>query len=440
MKRLVVILASFILLISSSFAGAADFFDHRIFEIKLNVPANISNNTITLADILQEQVIIDLKELYNEMPKKGFDATIDILPSAAITLDFKKGLHFGVSAGVDVFANTGISKDLFRFIAKGNQLNEEFKVSVNGYADVFAFAQVDVGFNLKKFNILVQPALFSSLAHAVTTDSYVMASCGENNAYNLVMKGNMDIYSSIPINEDSFGDSNTMVNNLMNNLGRTMGFDLGGKVSYKLTDFLTLSGSVRIPMVPSHLNTKTSLNYDQQFSFSLDSLMNKKKEGSGEGDSESSEGQSEETPEETTSEPEVTETQKTSLFTDPVSVQYYINRPMKFAVSAEFRPFSWLMTYYGTLGVGIKHPFAKSREESYFYFDYLIGTKLSLINIISLYLSTERTDEIFKHKATLALNFRLVEIDAGIALESENLKTSFKGSGLGAFVTACIGF
>lgn len=433
MKRVVGLLASFILFISSSFAGAADFFDHRIFEIKLNVPVNVSNNTLTIADFLQEQVIIDLKELYNGMPKKGFDATIDVMPSAAITLDFKKGLHFGVSAGIDVFANAGISKDLFRFIAKGNQLNEDFKVSVDSYADVFAFTQLDIGFNLKeKFTILVQPALFASLAHAVTTDSYVMAKSGENNSYNLIMKGNMDIYSSVPLNEEFFGDSGAMVNKLMNGLAPSLGFDLGGKVSYKLTDFLTLSGSVRVPITPSHLNTKTSISFDKDMTFSLDSLMNKKEEGSEEGGNSEGEGASE--PQ------EVEETGSTSIFSEPVSVQYYINRPMKFAVSAEFSPFSWLMKYYGTLGIGIKHPFAESRSESYFYLDYLIGTKISLVNIISLYLSTERTDEIFKHKATLALNFRLVEIDAGIALESANLQTSFKGSGLGAFVTACIGF
>ena len=433
MKRVVGLLASFILFISSSFAGVADFFNHRIFEIKLNVPVNVSNNTLTIADFLQEQVIIDLKELYNGMPKKGFDATIDVMPSAAITLDFKKGLHFGVSAGIDVFANAGISKDLFRFIAKGNQLNEDFKVSVDSYADVFAFTQLDIGFNLKeKFTILVQPALFSSLAHAVTTDSYVMAKSGENNSYNLIMKGNMDIYSSVPLNEEFFGDSGAMVNKLMNGLAPSLGFDLGGKVSYKLTDFLTLSGSVRVPITPSHLNTKTSISFDKNMKFSLDSLMNKKEEGSEEGGNSEGEGASE--PQ------EVEETGSTSIFSEPVSVQYYINRPMKFAVSAEFSPFSWLMKYYGTLGIGIKHPFAESRSERYFYLDYLIGTKISLVNIISLYLSTERTDEIFKHKATLALNFRLVEIDAGIALESANLQTSFKGSGLGAFVTACIGF
>ena len=178
-------------------------------------------------------------------------------------------------------------------------------------------------------------------------------------------------------------------------------------------------------MMPSHLNYKTTVNYSNEWPISIDQLIGNKKES-----------------EEESSESGTTEAKPgmDQLFSDPVAAKYYIHRPMKLAVSADFKPFSWLMSYYGPLGIGIKHPFAKNRAETYVYLDYLIGTKLSLVNIISLYLSTERTDEIFKHKATLALNFRLVEVDAGIAFESSNIKTNFKGSGLGAFVTACIGF
>ena len=435
MKRISLIFITFVMLIAHSFAGGADFFDHRIFEIKLNVPVNVSNNTLSVADFLQKEVIIDLKELYEGMPKKGFDITVDAMPSAGFALDFKKGIHFGVEAGVDIFSKVGVSKDLFRFIAKGNELNEEITVSVNGYADVFAFTNLDIGFNLKRFNIRVQPAVFASIAHAVTTDSYVKASNGEDNSYNLVMNSNMDIYSSVPVTQELFGDTNLMVNQLINQLVPTMGFDMSGQVSYKLTDFLKLTGSVRIPLAPSRLNYKTAFNYSSEYSVSVEKLM-------GKGDSE--EGENGETTGESTPAAETPTTESepaaTSLFSDPINEIYKINRPMKFSISANFTPFSWLMSYYGTLGIGIKHPGAKNRAETYAYVDYLIGTKLSLINIISLYLSTERTDEIYKHKATLALNFRLVEVDAGLAFESANLQTSFKGSGLGAFVTACIGF
>lgn len=436
MKKLLLVCITFISIIAHSFAGPADFFNHRIFEIKLNAPVNVTNNTMAIADFLQKEVIIDLKELYYGMPKKGLDFTLDTMPNAAITLDFKKGLHFGVEAGVDMFSTIDISKDLFRFIALGNDPNESIKVPVDGYADAFAFVNLDFGLNLKeKLSIRVQPSLFASALHVATADTYAEARCNEDNSYNLILNAKMNVYSSIPVNQDIMNHTDVLLNQWLNNLGPSLGFDMGGEVSYKLTDFLTVSGYVRIPLAPSHLNYQTVISYTQDYAFSLDNLMGKKNSENGEGDSG-------ETSNEGTSSGQTESTADTSglLFADPIDSTYYIHRPMKFSVSANFTPFSWLMSYYGTLGIGIKHPFSKTKGEMYPYIDYLIGTKLSLWNMISLYLSTERTDEIYKHKATLALNFRIVEVDAGIAFESANLQTSFKGSGLGAFVTACIGF
>ena len=427
MKKIIAISLSFVLFIARSFAGAADFFDHRIFEIKINAPVNISNNTVAVADFLKKEVIIDLKDIYNDMPKKGFNMTADIMPSIDITLDFKKGLHFGIEAGVDLYSKMGLSKDLFKFIAMGNELGEEIKIGIDGYADAFAFGGIDIGFNLKKFNIRVQPTVFASLVHVATNDAFVkVGNKDDEYTYNILINGNMDVYSAIPMTNELIKDSGTMISQMMSQLGPSMGFDLSGQMSFKPLDILTVTGSVRIPMVPSHLSWKTSANYTQEWDISLDKLIGKK-ENTEEGESESS----------TTEESGPSMDQ---IFSDPVEAKYYIHRPMKIAVSADFKPFSWLMSYYGTLGIGIKHPFAQNRAETYAYIDYLIGTKLSLVNIISLYLSTERTDEIYKHKATLALNFRLVEVDAGVAFESSNLKTSFKGAGVGAFVTACVGF
>ena len=363
------------------------------------------------------------------MPGNGFNVTADIMPNIGITLDFKKGLHLGVEAGVDVYSKVGLSKDLFKFIAKGNELGEDIKVGIDGYADAFAFAGVDFGFNLKKFNIRFQPTLFASLLHVATNDAYVRVSNKEDDefTYLIAVNGNMDVYSAIPMTSDLVKDPQVMLNQMMSQLGHSMGVDLGGQVSFKPFNILTVTGSARIPIYPSHLSWKTSANYVQEWPISIEKLTSGNKENSEEGDTETT------TTEKTTPKLE-------DMFAEPETVKYYINRPMKLAISADFKPFSWLMSYYGTLGIGIKHPFAKNTDETYAYIDYLIGTKISFVNIISLYLSTERTDEIFKHKATLALNLRLVEIDAGVALESANIETSFRGSGVGAFITACIGF
>ena len=49
-------------------------------------------------------------------------------------------------------------------------------------------------------------------------------------------------------------------------------------------------------------------------------------------------------------------------------------------------------------------------------------------------------DEVYKNALALSLNIRLVEVDAGVSLQSPNFTKSFTGAGLGAFVTLCIGF
>ena len=69
MKKLIVTLALFASLISAAFAE--NIFSHRFFEIKLDVPVNISNNLIAVADIFKEKVAT--KSLFLELgPLKTF--------------------------------------------------------------------------------------------------------------------------------------------------------------------------------------------------------------------------------------------------------------------------------------------------------------------------------------------------------------------------------
>lgn len=433
MKKFISVCALFLVIISQSFAGA-DFFNHRFFEVKVDVPVNVTNNTFSVADFLQKEVILDIEKIYKGMPKKGLDLSINSTPSANITFDLKKGLHFGISAGINTASTINISKDLFKFIAEGNRINEELDVGINGYADAFAFATVDIGWNADRFKFRVQPSAFAAIMHANSDNSYFKFSNTEDGAFNLDLNSKFDIYSAVALSDDSFKDTNSLINDFVSGLVPSMGFDLAGQVDYKLLSVLTVSGNIRVPIVPSKLKNKSVFSCGTSGSVSLDDLFkNKDDDSDGEGGASSGGGENPDG-----EDPKLFDF--TTDFSDSMVVDYFINRPLKMSISADFHPFSWIMSYYGTLGFGIQHPFSPNSAETYFYVDYLIGTRISLFNILSLYLSTERTDEIFKHKAVLALNFRLIEVDAGIAFESPNLQTSFKGPGLGAFVTASIGF
>lgn len=411
MKKFSLICFIFVTIVASSFAGAEKFFSNRFLELKVDIPVNLSNNVLSVSDILKKDLVIDLESICNNLPKKGFDLSVNTIPSAYFTINLPKSLVFGLQAGADIYSNVGLSKDLFEYIAYGNDLNETVKVDFNGYVDVFAYAQANIGWHGKKLTIIAQPALFTTIAHATSDNTYISVTNTDEGSFIIDLNQNFSIYSPLIFTDDLFSDTNTLVNSLLNS--PAFGFDFACKTEYKLMDYLNLTSYIRIPIVPSKLTQKTLWATSYKYEFNIMKLA-----------------EGEDIPSFDFS------------FGDPSGTDtiYSIHRPMKITLGADFHPFSWIMYYYGSLGIGIKHPFAKNKTETGMYIDYLLGTRISLINMINLYISTERTDEVFIHKAVLGLNLRIVEIDAGVAFESASFASAFKGTGIGAFVTACVGF
>lgn len=426
MKKLLVSICLCSLFIGSLFAEPGDFFGHRLFELKVDVPVDVSNNAIGFDEIFVKDIVFDFADFCDNLPKKGFDFSAQTTPSVSMKLDFKKGLIVGVSGGVDMYSNIGVSKDLFKFLGYGNELNENISVSIDGYADLFAYAQVDAGWHFNRLSITAQPAIFGTLVHGVSNGSSVSVSNTADGRFGIDVDGKFDVYTQMTSAEIE-NKSITNVNTLLNLITPTTGFDLSGTAEYKLFDFLTLKGSARIPIVPSSLTNKYEVQYSTSYSFSLDDLSSK-----GEEEGEDSNPDDDDDSGSTTG--------FGSLFDDPIYVDYKINRPMKLSVTADFHPFGNFINYCGGIGIGFKHPFSVIPEERGVYLDYLLSARFSLFNVLSVTVSTERTDEIYKHKALLAMNFRFIELDAGLALESASLVNSFKGNGIGAFVTAYIGF
>ena len=65
MKKLILSFALFASLFTAAFAE--NLFSHRFFEIKLDVPVNVSNNLIAVADIFKEKVVIDLPKIADDI-------------------------------------------------------------------------------------------------------------------------------------------------------------------------------------------------------------------------------------------------------------------------------------------------------------------------------------------------------------------------------------
>lgn len=418
MKKLLLSCLMSIIMAASVFAASMDFFSHRIVEIKLDVPVGASNNVLGVGDIFTKNLFIDLGQFADSLPNNGLNVSFRATPSVGFTIDIPNGLILGARAGVDLIGTIGTSKDFYNFFGHGYSIGDKVKLDMLCNIDAFAYTQTDFGWHLDELTFIVQPTVFASVAHVVSDKSYVSLQNTEDGKFIADVKGRVELYSDL--SEDEI--QNKEYNQAANYLFPGAGFDLSGTVKYDLFDFLSVTGFARIPLVPSRLNSVTVFEFEKSFELDIDTLLNNPNEGGEDNTGNSGNNSSDE------------ETGKT------YDVDYFINRPMKFTVGVDFHPFGNLMSYYGSFGLGFKHPFAENKMERGVYVDYLAGLKLSLAGIISMYLTTERTDEIYRHKAMAALSLRLIEIDVGAALESASFANSFKGTGAGIFVTGCIGF
>ncbi len=426
MKKLILTCALFASLFTTAFAESN--FAHRFFEVKVDVPFSVSNNLIGLSDIFKEKVVIDLPKIADGMGKNGATFNTSIAPSLSINLDIPKGLIFGINLGAEASAGVGLSKDIFQFIGKGNVGMDNVTTKLNNtYADLFAVASINGGWNGKKLRLNITGSAFWALAHMDASNTYVKIYTNEEEN-TMGVEANVDakLYTTVNVNE-GFSD----IMGIFNQTKANLGFDITAEGKYNLFRFLSVGGNARIPIVPSRLNQVSAVSYKYEKEINLMDMISGK----------DSEEPAAETPAEGEGEGE--EAQEDSKFiSDPkkLASPYVIHRPMKLGVSADFHPFGNLLSTNGYIGVGIRHPFAKQKSETDFYWDYAVGGRLSLWNILSFELSHSRYDEIFKNQFAVALNIRLVEVDVGVSSQSASFAKAFTGAGIGGFVTVCVGF
>lgn len=393
MKRLVSILTLSILCLCSTFAG--NFFEKRYFELQMNVPVNVSNNAIKLEDVLKKEVVIDLSEIAAKLPKEGLVVNASAYPDFAMNI--RAGNVFvGMSTGLDVYERLGISKDLFDFIGKGNQVGESIDIDLNNCADVFFHYDIEVGVKVKKTDVHIRPAIFVpivSMAGEVGKATFVNDSEG-NIAANI--HADFNIYSVDFDNPE----------NIINDLSKSIGFDIGGSYTKSFNPRADLIIDFRIPVVPG------KLNYLTKFSMDMDYSMNIMDFG------------------------EVTNSTSNESTTERIK-PYKVNRPLKLNGYINYKLFGKLLSVRAGGGLGVYHPFGDGWTV---YPEYFVGTVFNLADVLKFNASMEYTDRIFRNQLGATVNLRIVQVDAGASLQSADFAKSFTGTGYGAYAIVSLGF
>lgn len=422
MKKLFVTSVLIISMIGAAFAQNS--FGHRFFEIKVHPEVNVSENLMSIDEILKKEVVIDLSKIADSMSNDGLRVVANAKPALEINLDIPHGLLLGFEVGAQLDSGIGLSKDIFDFLGNGNgDKPVDIKAqATNSYADLFWYVSVPFGWNGENLKWKVTPSFFSAMAHLDASKSYVQVYNNEDGVFGY--KAHADVTALT--NFDLAVDNNSSGPDLNELLGKN-GFDIAGDVELNVFKFLSVGVNARVPLAASQLTRSTGIQADFEGSVSVSDLFNSDDadptpDPDPNGD-----------PDGNNKGPDIP---PSVLLEDP----YKIHRPLKFAVGVDFHPVGNLLSDYAAIGIGVRHPFAKDKTETKAYIDYLVGTRLSLWNILILDVSHAREDEIFKNKATLGLNLRLVEADIGVSLQSVDFAKSFSGAGLGVDLAICIGF
>lgn len=399
MKKLLSIFA--ISAVLSTLAFADSFFSQRFFEIKTSVPVDVSNNTIGLTDIFQDELIIDLNEFAAGMPNDGLVITVSANPQVAMNLNLK-ALNAGGSifGGVESFGQIGLSKGIFDFICNGNEIGDEINLEGVIRGDAFGYVSANAYFKFRDFDISVTPTFFVPLFHTYSQSTKVTVQNKDDGSISLDLSGDAIVYSFLNIGNDM----QALING---------GFDIGTSVSYNGLNMLRITGSVRMPIAPGTLNYCSVERFGMHYATNVSSIIGGEM---------------------------LTENEpfdyKIGEWND---AKYKVNRPFKFNGMVEFRPFGDLATFDAGLGLGVRNPFSGDENEIHAFAEYYLGAGVNVLGIVGATISTEYTNEIFRHQLGTMFNLRLFELDLGVSTQSANFSTSFKLAGFGAYVNVAFG-
>jgi hypothetical protein len=383
---------------------------HRYFEIGVKADAGVSNSYFDAKEYLVKDLVIDLRKIADEMPDSGLSVDAYASPCYQMNLNLDNGFHFGLETGVEASGWGMVSKDLFKFLGYGNAGASSMSFDGDMTGDAFYHVSTSVGFRLGKVRITATPSVFVPIAHADADNFKVSFTNSETGKTTATGAADVTLYTFT--SAQSLFEGRGLSGSAASDAASSIGADLAGAVEFPLVEkMLQVGAYLRMPIVPGTLRNTTSMTISGIYEVdSLAGLLS--------------------------SSAQTTQSFNVSDKTYGTA-EFRISRPLRAGAELAWRPFGEWFTFSALAGLGVRYPFT---DAAVFYPEYNIGMDTQLFHVLGIGISTGYFDKLFMHQLNIMINCRILEIDAGVSLQGENLVQSFKGTGLGAHVGVFLGF
>lgn len=429
----------FILMLITFNVVFGNIFSSRIAETEIYIPTSFSNNSFSFNDIFVKDLVVDLEKNAEAVPDKGFDCIILFDPHIFFNLNIH-GVSVGTKFGATNCLNVNISKDMFNFWGKGYSAGDTLEPSYDVEGESILYVSLPVDVEFKRYKLNITPSVFLPLAKL--NANYAHISFSNDNDGNI--KATLDTESSILISSGLYDiekDKKRASGNYYYSpieetfKDKNLGFDLSASFEFPVLKNMNLLIASSFPVLPGKITQKVS--YHKQYTQydgpvmdliippeeSNDSNTSSLKQGAT-GNDEYLSGTN-------------WESVGHSLVMEDLAEPFFINRPLKLSIYTIYEPIKCLSFVAGG-GICVRHPFDSCKVS--FYPEYYASATFNLFDVIKASVSTEYTNQLFKHQVTGVVNLRLVELDVGLSMEASNFLKSFNFYGIGGSVALSMGF
>ncbi|MDR2404296.1 MAG: hypothetical protein LBD78_09750 [Spirochaetaceae bacterium] len=362
----------------------------RNIEFGIGGEAGFANNYMDFKEFFSNETLqIDL----NTLPLKGLHS-VGIM-DAGLFFNFNiKQFSFGFFSGMDGFFTGGLSGEVARLFSEGNVNMRNFNGEVVLGGSIFFDTGVKAATEFRGWKFGVAPSLYIPLFYM--PKPLIRFGLDTTESLSVDMSIRMNVYTPFSLEEKETRD-----------IFNAAGADLSLFVEYALLPVLDVGGIMsHIPIVPSRLAygmhivsdfvfpQDTGEDIDESF---IDALIKDK----------------------------IPETQGKVFYLDEDFLRVY--RPLRFDTFVRYKPFkNELITLTPTIGFSLLTIYGYD----VICFNAELAGRLNLNNFFMIDLSTAYRERLWQHKLGLALNFRVVEVDLGAGLLSQDFVSSFHFKGL----------
>jgi len=391
---------------------------NRTVELSIaNISVGASNNFIAFTDIFknpfdmirnintirqnpnyiyQDSIVIDIDKFFDGFI---FDFNADIKPFS-FNFNRKDKWGFGIDIGhVNATGNVSISENILRL--------EKTKDEVDAGAAAFVDVGIPFFFHVDEVKIKIRPAAYVPIFYAKPKITYSHKDDGEGSCIEV----NYDMRVYTPIDMDDDNKMRSLQNNAQNIPKNNMGYDFGLNVEYPW-DY-DLDVGVNMVNIPVPFATAKLYYYSQI----TGSAKLKPIDLTEMGDEEKS-------PKDVLKDA-WDEKHETEHGYDPDGKKIY--RPFSTLFYLNYRPLDTkFLTLIPSLGFSLNWLY-----NNIFSFEGGLSARFDFANIFIPVLGINYNDHVWKNSVDLAFNFRVLEIDLGLSLQSHDFVKSFQGTGLG---------